>query len=108
MPDPVRMIGGPALTAMVIDRGGDLNINGLALTIDGQPVAASMLFYDAASGYFAVDGPLALADGPHVAKSPPPTAMETRPATACASPGPWRFRRPSRAAERGWPSTACR
>jgi hypothetical protein len=27
-----------------------------------------MLFYDAASGYFSVDGPLALADGPHVAK----------------------------------------
>ena len=68
MPDPVRMLGGPALTAMVIDRGGDLDINGLALTIDGQPVAASMLYYDAASGYFAVDGPLALADGPHVAK----------------------------------------
>jgi hypothetical protein len=68
MPDPVRMIGGPALTAMVIDRGGDLDISGLALAIDGQPVDASMLFYDATSGYFAVDGPLALADGPHVAK----------------------------------------
>lgn len=68
MPDPVRMIGGPALTAMIIDRGGDLDINGLALTIDGRPVDASMLFYDAASGYFAVDGPLALADGPHVAQ----------------------------------------
>jgi len=68
MPDPVRKIGGPALTAMVIDRGGDLDISGLALTIDGQPVNASMLFYDAASGYFAVDGPLTLADGPHVAK----------------------------------------
>ena len=67
MPDPVRKIGGPALTAMVIDRGGDLDISGLALTIDGQPVDASMLFYDAESGYFSVDGPLALADGPHVA-----------------------------------------
>ena len=68
MPDAVRKIGGPALTAMVIDRGGDLDISGLALTIDGQPVDSASLFYDAASGYFSVDGPLALSDGSHVAE----------------------------------------
>jgi hypothetical protein len=67
MPDAVRKIGGPALTAMVIDRGGDLDISGMALTIDGQPVDATSLFYDAASGYFSVDGPLELAEGLHVA-----------------------------------------
>ena len=68
MPDAVRKIGGPALTAMVLDQGGDLDISGLALTIDGQPVDATRLFYDAASGYFSFDGPLALSDGSHVAE----------------------------------------
>jgi len=68
MPDAAHKIGGPALTAMIIDRGGDLDIRGLALTIDGQPVDATRLFYDAASGYFSADGPLALSDGSHVAE----------------------------------------
>jgi len=68
MPDAVRRIGGPALTAMIIDQGGDLDISGLALTIDGQPVDSARLFYDAPSGYFSVDGPLDLSNGSHVAQ----------------------------------------
>ena len=65
MPDAVRKVGGPALTAMILDQGGDLDISGLSLTIDGQAVDPSHFYYDPASGYFAVDGPLALADGSH-------------------------------------------
>ncbi len=68
MPDAVRKIGGPALTAMIVDQGGDLDISGLALTIDGQAVDTDKLYYDPASGYFSVDGPLELADGRHVAE----------------------------------------
>lgn len=68
MPDALGRIGGPALTAMVIDQGGDLDASGLALTIDGQPVDSARLFYDASSGYFSVDGPLDLSDGSHVAR----------------------------------------
>ena len=68
MPDAVRHVGGPALTAMILDMGGDLNIDGLSLAIDGQPVHPSHFFFDPASGYFAVDGPLELADGSHRAE----------------------------------------
>ena len=67
MPDAVQNSGGPALTAMILDLGGDLDIDGLALTIDGEAVDTSMLYYDPDSGYFAVEGPLALSDGQHVA-----------------------------------------
>ena len=73
MPDAVRQIGGPALTAMIIDMGGDLDIGGLSLTIDGQPVDPSHFYFDPASGYFSVDGPLELADGSHRAEI---TAMD--------------------------------
>ena len=68
MPDAVRQIGGPALTAMIIDMGGDLDISGLSLAIDGQPVDPSHFYFDPASGYFSVDGPLVLADGSHRAE----------------------------------------
>ncbi len=68
MPDAVRQIGGPALTAMIIDMGGDLDIGGLSLIIDGQPLDPSHFYFDPASGYFAVDGPLELSDGPHRAE----------------------------------------
>ena len=68
MPDAVRKIGGPALTAMIVDQGGDLDLTGLSLTIDGQAVDADRLYYDPASGYFSVDGPLELADGRHLAE----------------------------------------
>jgi hypothetical protein len=68
MPDAVRKIGGPALTAMIVDQGGDLDRTGLSLTIDGQAVDADQLYYDPASGYFSVDGPLELSDGPHLAE----------------------------------------
>jgi hypothetical protein len=64
----VRKIGGPALTAVVIDQGGDLDISGLSVTIDGRLVDTDSLFYDAASGYFSVDGPLELTEGSHVAE----------------------------------------
>lgn len=67
MPETVQEGGGPALTAMILDLGGDLDIDGLALTIDGQAVDAADIYYDPASGYFAVDGPLALAEGYHLA-----------------------------------------
>jgi hypothetical protein len=68
MPDAVRQIGGPALSAMIVDPGGDLDLDGLALTIDGEPIDTTHLFYDPVSGYFAVDGPLELTDGPHLAQ----------------------------------------
>ncbi len=75
MPGAILKAGGPVFTAMVIDRGGDLDLKGLALTVDGNPVEASRLYYDPASGYFAVDGPLDLPDGRHVAKL---TAIDSR------------------------------
>jgi hypothetical protein len=68
MPDAVRRIGGPALTAMILDPGGDLDIGGLALTIDGQPVDPAHFYFDPTSGYFSLDGPLELADGTHRAE----------------------------------------
>ncbi len=68
MPDAVRQIGGPALTAMIIDMGGDLDIEGLSLAIDGQLVDPSHFYFDPVSGYFSVDGPLELADGSHRAE----------------------------------------
>jgi hypothetical protein len=68
MPDALRKIGGPVLTALIIDLGGDLDPSGLVLIIDGQPVDPARLYFDPASGYFSVDGPLALADGAHRAE----------------------------------------
>jgi|GEM_PF-1678244 len=68
MPDAVRKVGGPALTAMVIDLGGDLDVSGLSLAIDGQPVDPDHFYFDPASGYFSVDGPLDLAEGLHRAE----------------------------------------
>mgnify|MGYP006286878663 CR=1 FL=1 len=68
MPDAVRRIGGPALTAMILDLGGDLAVSGLSLAIDGQSVDTSHVYFDPSSGYFSVDGPLELADGPHRAE----------------------------------------
>lgn len=75
MPGAVLKAGGPVFTAMVIDRGGDMDLSGLSLAVNGNPVDASRLYYDPASGYFAVDGPLELSDGRHVAKL---TAIDSR------------------------------
>jgi hypothetical protein len=75
MPYTVQSGGGPAFTARVIDPGGDLDKDGLTFTIDGDETDASAIFYDRASGYFAVDGPLDLADGRHKAHL---TAVDSR------------------------------
>ncbi len=74
MPDAVRKVGGPALTAMIIDMGGDLDTSSLSLTIDGRPVDSDRFYFDPASGYFSVDGPLDLTEGAHRAEI---TAMDS-------------------------------
>ncbi|MCP3953896.1 MAG: hypothetical protein GY697_17000 [Desulfobacterales bacterium] len=75
MPEAVLKAGGPVFTATVLDRGGDLGLEGLSVAVNGAPVDAARLFYDPASGYFAVDGPLDLPDGRHRAQL---TAIDSR------------------------------
>ena len=55
-PKVVQDIGGPAFTAMIIDRGRDLELGGITFLIDGTAVDRSKLYYDPPSGYFAVSG----------------------------------------------------
>ena len=68
MPGAVLKAGGPVFSAMVFDRGGDLDVTGLSVDINGEPVEANRLYYDPASGYFAVEGPLDFSDGRHTAR----------------------------------------
>jgi len=75
MPEAVLKAGGPVFTATVLDRGGDLGLEGLSVAVNGAPVDAARLFYDSASGYFAVDGPLDLSDGRYSVKL---TAIDSR------------------------------
>ena len=63
MPEAVLNAGGPPITALIIDRGGDLHVSGLSLSLNGDPINRDRFFYDSASGYFAVEGPLDLTDG---------------------------------------------
>lgn len=75
MPGAVLKAGGPVFTAWVIDRGGDLDVSGLSFTVNHEPLDAEKLFYDPASGYFAVEGPLDLPDGRHTIEI---TAVDSR------------------------------
>jgi hypothetical protein len=68
MPDSLRRVGGPSFTATIYDQGGDLNKDGIRLSIDGHQIDAALFFYDRGSGYFAVEGDLAIDNGRHLAK----------------------------------------
>jgi hypothetical protein len=59
--------GGPVFSALIIDRGNDLDVDGITLKLNGVPLDSNRLFYDPLSGYFAADGPLSLPDGGHTA-----------------------------------------
>jgi hypothetical protein len=63
----IQEMGGPAFTAMIIDRGNDLEHGDIDFYIDSTAVAADKLYYDPPSGYFSVSGPLGIADGYHTA-----------------------------------------
>ncbi len=63
----VQEMGGPAFTAMIIDRGNDLEQSDIDFSIDSIEVAADKLYYDPPSGYFSVSGPLGIAEGYHTA-----------------------------------------
>ncbi len=67
MPGAIQDIGGPVLTAMIHDRGRDLNQDGISLTIDNKPVSPEKIFYDKQSGYLAIDGPFDLLSTVHIA-----------------------------------------
>ncbi|MFP3928589.1 MAG: hypothetical protein ACLFUP_06765, partial [Desulfobacteraceae bacterium] len=58
LPRSVQNAGAPAFSALIKDAGGDLDIEGIELLVDGEPLDRDRLFYDPASGYFAADGPL--------------------------------------------------
>ncbi|MBL0714360.1 MAG: hypothetical protein JJV98_11730, partial [Desulfosarcina sp.] len=68
MPDALRQMGGPSFTATIYDQGGDLDKDGIALSIDGRGIDADHFYYDPGSGYFAVEGDLTMSDGGHLAK----------------------------------------
>ena len=57
--------GESVFEALVTDVGGDLNLTGFEFSIDGQPVPNGQTIYDVSSGYFSVDGPVALLPGFH-------------------------------------------
>ncbi len=67
-PKVIQDIGGPAFTAMIFDYGADLEPDGISFFIDGTEVEKSRLYYDPASGYFAVSGPFIYENGYHSAQ----------------------------------------
>jgi hypothetical protein len=67
-PAAVQAAGGPALTASIVDPGGNLHAAGIQLQIDGRIIPRERWFYDPAHGYFVLDGPLDLPSGPHTAR----------------------------------------
>jgi uncharacterized protein YfaP (DUF2135 family) len=67
-PKAIQDIGGPAFTALITDYGGDLEPSGISFHIDGKEVEKSKLYYDPASGYFGVSGPLEYQYGYHSAQ----------------------------------------
>jgi len=56
---------GSVFSASIQDRGHDVGLSGIRLNIDGTPVPASRYVFDAKSGYFSADGPIAVAPGFH-------------------------------------------
>jgi hypothetical protein len=66
-PVSLQRAGGPAFSALITDGGRDLRKQGLVLKIDGKSIGRDRIFYDPASGYFSVDGPLDLSEGRHEA-----------------------------------------
>ena len=68
LPTSLQNAGGPAFSAVIQDPGGDLDLRGIELFVDGDPVDPGRLFYEPRSGYFAADGPLDLEPGVHQAR----------------------------------------
>jgi hypothetical protein len=68
LPVSLQKAGGPAFSALIRDRGGDLDLGGIQLTVNDEPVPAERFYYDPRSGYFAADGPLDLGPGVHLAR----------------------------------------
>lgn len=68
LPTPLQNGGGPVFSALIRDHGDDLDLRGIELTLDGDPLDRQRLFYDPSSGYFAADGPLELTPGKHLAR----------------------------------------
>jgi len=67
-PMAIQDLGGPAFTARIIDNGKDLEPGGIRFLIDGVEVDRDRLYFDPASGYFAVHGPLGYGSGYHSAR----------------------------------------
>ena len=68
LPTSLQNAGGPAFAAMIRDRGNDLDLRGIDLTVDGNLVEPARLYYEPRSGYFAADGPMNLPPGLHRAR----------------------------------------
>ena len=68
LPGSLQKAGGPAFSAVIRDRGGDLDLRGIELSVDGDPVDPGRFYHEPGSGYFAADGPLDLPPGPHRAR----------------------------------------
>jgi hypothetical protein len=67
LPASFQNAGSPAFSADIRDNGGDLDLRGIEMTVDGDPLDRQRLYYDSSSGYFAVDGPLEVGSGTHLA-----------------------------------------
>lgn len=68
LPGPLQNTGSPAFSAVIRDPGGDLDVRGIELTLDGDPMDRERCHYDPPSGYFVADGPLELGPGSHLAR----------------------------------------
>ncbi|MGD8388133.1 MAG: hypothetical protein PVG49_13410 [Desulfobacteraceae bacterium] len=68
MPTSLQNVGSPAFSAVIRDNGGDLDLRGIELFLDGNPMDRERFYYDPPSGYFSADGPLALSPGTHLAR----------------------------------------
>ncbi len=68
LPASLQNAGGPAFSAMIRDRGGDLDLRGIGLTVGDDPMDPDRFYYDPQTGYFAADGPLNLEPGVHRAR----------------------------------------
>ena len=68
LPTSLQNAGGPAFSAVIHDSGGDLDLRGIELAVDGDDVDPSRFYYEPGSGYFAADGPFDFTPGLHQAR----------------------------------------
>jgi len=67
-PESIQHAGSPSFSAVIHDNGADLDLRGIEMAVDGDPLDRQRFFYDPSSGYFASDGPLELGSGMHEAR----------------------------------------